>query len=480
MTAPSATAASARATKAEVLERLRAFRERFDEVPGDVIGQLAELAGRDPRTVRRWLAEAERRQDRRHTRRTLRPAEREAVAATHGIGTAYDALGGRDALGISRTTFWRRFHGLAPAVQAGLLGGVHAMPNAQLFTRYEAAARNECWQIDHTGVPLWLLANGQPAKATLTSVIDDHTRLVLGCVLTVGTPNASVIAWCLAGAMRRRETDDGHPVGGICARLRTDRGRDFIGGMIAEGARRALLVLDAVTPYAGWEKGKIERWHRTIKEMFFGRLPGFTEGALDERSRHYFVPPEGELLPLEVVVAKLHAWLRWYNAEKPHRSLGGRTPLQAWVEDPTPLRFPTDALLHRLVLRGGTRIVQKDGMHIAGRIYNGACLADWVGRRLPYGAWQDDSERVEVFHPTTDEFLGECSTGMDPVLARAVRKIRRRQVAQVETVQRQAARQAQIDAIREPGRPHRIGTPGPRQKARGDVGALFALIEGGA
>ena len=39
----------------------------------------------------------------------------------------------------------------------------------------------------------------------------------------------------------------------------------------------------------------------------------------------------------EAFTAELLAWVRWWNTENAMPALAGRTPLQAWLADPTPL-----------------------------------------------------------------------------------------------------------------------------------------------
>lgn len=465
--------------RAEVVARLLEFRERAGEIPADIIAEWGRRADRDPKTIRRWLAEAEA-PERKKKEPGLTREQLLEIAAKGSLKPAWTALGKKAGTGASFTTFWRRFQSMPPAVREGVLHGVRHMSDVELYTRYEAERRNDVWQIDHTGVPMWVTVHGVPHKLMMTDTIDDRCRFVPAVVLTVGTPNAEGIAWCLAGGMRRRLTDTGIEVGGIPGRLRHDHGRDYLGELIGEAARRAMVVVDPVTPYAGWEKGKVERWHRTIKEMFFRQLPGYTEGALDVANRHYAVPPDGELLPIEAVIAKLNIWLRWYNLEKPHEGLDGRTPIEAWAEDDTPLRFPTDELLHRLVLRHGTRIVQKDGVHHEGRIYNHVALARYVRRKVTVGYFQDDPDRLEVFDAETDEWICTATSIGDASLASALRRNRRKDRRLVDGIQREAAERNRMAAALADGeRPTTIEPP-PALDAplRADPQGLIALLEG--
>jgi Integrase core domain len=80
--------------------------------------------------------------------------------------------------------------------------------------------------------------------------------------------------------------------------------------------------------------GKIERWHKTLREEFLATCDGFASLAHGQ--------------------AELDAWVDWYNCERPHQSLGMATPASRFTakaasagrQQDLPLRLPpalTDA-----------------------------------------------------------------------------------------------------------------------------------------
>jgi putative transposase len=75
------------------------------------------------------------------------------------------------------------------------------------------------------------------------------------------------------------------------------------------------------------------------------------------------VDPDAPALRFEAFTAELLAWVRWWNTENVMPVLKGRAPLQAWLEDPTPLTTVPAADLRLLMLEddGRTRKITTKG-----------------------------------------------------------------------------------------------------------------------
>ena len=92
-------------------------------------------------------------------------------------------------------------------------------------------------------------------------------------------------------------------------------------------------------------KGKLERWHRTLRDQFLSEL--------DER----------RITDLEDLNARLWAWLEQVYHRSAHAGLGGMTPLARYQRDLARIRSlgakaaGLDALFHHRV----ARLVRKDG-----------------------------------------------------------------------------------------------------------------------
>ena len=194
----------------------------------------------------------------------------------------------------SVSTIWRilRREGLvAPQPQK--------RPRSSLI-RFEAELPNETWQADITH---WRLAGG--GHAEILNMIDDHSRLFLTSRAFPTAKAADVVdvfrfAIDLHGAPASLLCDNGAvftatPRGGkVLLQLEMERL-----GVLAKNSR----------PYHPQTCGKVERLHQTLKRYLARQAPAKT------------------LVELE---GQLDTFVHYYNAIRPHRALGGRTPLQAY------------------------------------------------------------------------------------------------------------------------------------------------------
>ncbi|HET7485924.1 MAG TPA: integrase core domain-containing protein, partial [Solirubrobacterales bacterium] len=194
----------------------------------------------------------------------------------------------------SVSTIWRilRREGLvAPQPQK--------RPRSSLI-RFEAELPNEMWQADITH---WRLAGGQDVE--ILNMIDDHSRLFLAS-RAYPTAKAADVAEVFRSAIELHGT----PASLLC-----DNGAVFTatprGGKVLlqlEMERLGVIAKNS-RPYHPQTCGKVERLHQTLKRYLARQAPAKT------------------LVELQ---CQLNAFLHYYNAIRPHRALGGRTPLQAY------------------------------------------------------------------------------------------------------------------------------------------------------
>ena len=97
-------------------------------------------------------------------------------------------------------------------------------------------------------------------------------------------------------------------------KIRTDQGREFTATEVRNFLKELHIEHRLNTPYCPEENGKIERFHRTLKEQCI---------------RPHISPS----LPFETAQYRLTLFLNHYNREKKHRGLGmhGLTPIQKLV-----------------------------------------------------------------------------------------------------------------------------------------------------
>jgi transposase InsO family protein len=166
--------------------------------------------------------------------------------------------------------------------------------------RFEAELPNEMWQADITH---WRLANGRDVE--ILNVIDDHSRLFLASSAFLTTKAADVV-----DVFRSAIDLHGAPASLLC-----DNGAVFTatprGGKVllqVEMERLGVIAKNS-RPYHPQTCGKVERLHQTLKRYLERQVAART------------------LVELQ---AQLDTFVHYYNAIRPHRALGGRTPLQAY------------------------------------------------------------------------------------------------------------------------------------------------------
>jgi transposase InsO family protein len=172
-------------------------------------------------------------------------------------------------------------------------------PRSSLI-RFEAELPNEMWQADITH---WRLADGRDVE--ILNMIDDHSRLFLASRAFPTTKAADVV-----DVFRSAIDLHGAPASLLC-----DNGAVFTatprGGKVLLQVEMERLGVTAKNsrPYHPQTCGKVERLHQTLKRYLAKQVAAKT------------------LVELQ---GQLDTFVHYYNAIRPHRALGGRTPLQAY------------------------------------------------------------------------------------------------------------------------------------------------------
>lgn len=194
----------------------------------------------------------------------------------------------------SRSTIWRilRREGLVVAQR-------QKRPRSSLI-RFEADLPNELWQADITA---WQLASGEVVQ--ILNQIDDHSRLHLGSDAYPRVKAADVVESLHRAAQLH----------GLPASLLSDNGAVFTGSyrggkvLLEYELERLGVAFKNSRPYHPQTCGKVERLHQTLKRYLARQPPAQTLAELQ---------------------GQLDAFVHYYNDIRPHRALGGRTPLQAY------------------------------------------------------------------------------------------------------------------------------------------------------
>jgi transposase InsO family protein len=209
--------------------------------------------------------------------------------------------------------------------------------------RFEAAAPNDCWQLDFTGH--FALDQG---RCHPLPVLDDHSRFALGLAACADEQGSTVQAHLTAlfrryGLPWRLLCDNGPPWGnaGAAHRLTT----------LGVWLLRLGVEVRHGRPWHPQTQGKIERLNATL-----------TADVIDRR----------RFADLAAVQTAFDAWRAGSNQERPHEALGLATPITRYA--PSPRRFPET--LPEVVYAPGDAVRKVDA---AGQI-------SWRGRTVKVSA----------------------------------------------------------------------------------------------
>ncbi|HEY5245815.1 MAG TPA: integrase core domain-containing protein [Acidimicrobiales bacterium] len=189
------------------------------------------------------------------------------------------------------------------------------------------------------------------------NVIDDHSRLCVASRVFVSTRSPDVVR-----TLHRAAAQWGYP-----ERFLSDNGAIFraskagpIGDLEAE-----LVSLGIVSthgrPYHPQTQGKVERFHQTMKKYLDAQDPAETKKQLQ---------------------GQLDRFVTYYNADRPHRALGRRTPLEAFGARER--AHPTGPRIDATGYRVRNDKVNKNGtvtLRYRGRLHH-------IGVGRPYAGWR--------------------------------------------------------------------------------------------
>jgi putative transposase len=418
--------------------------QRHGRLTGREIRWAARALEVSERTVWRWLgAELPDSAGRPGPRPyVLTEADRDALADWHGSAAA--AWRARRAAGVPLPTL-RTFQQavrrqLSPAERAALADGAEGRRRHTVYLRWESTYRNQVWEADHKQLPVLVLApKAQRARTPwVTLFLDAYSRLVMGWAISLYPSSATVLSALRMGLVI--DPDRG-PWGGVPTMLRWDNGLEFAAAALTRAAASLGSVVSPTPPYTPHLKGKIERLHRTITQEFLKGLPFYTDGPRAADRTLY--GPAVDPITLDRFAADFDTWIRAYNTTRPHRGLGGQTPLERWCSDATPIDHVPADQLRGLLLADQERTIGKDGIHFRGLVYVAAEFNGRVGQRVTVLYMPHDPRQIEL--KLDGSWVTAKPQGLltaaerDQVLAR-----RRADAAELARRQRRASRRARL------------------------------------
>ena len=245
----------------------------------------------------------------------------------------------------SRPTIWRilRASGL-------ITPQPHKRPKSS-WIRFQAELPNEMWQADSTH---WRLADGSDVE--ILNLLDDHSRFCLASVAlrTVKAPDVLETFYLAAESY-------GYPAKFLSDNAAVFSGTPRKGRVVLESELDRLGIESRhSSPYHPQTCGKVERFHQTLKRYLQRQAPAESPAHLQ---------------------LQLDTFRLYYNQQRPHRSVDGRTPFQAFQArlkaGPSLATPPIQYRVRRDKLDGGGRVT----IRYLGRLRH--LYVSYKHRRLP-------------------------------------------------------------------------------------------------
>ncbi|MGW1093869.1 Mu transposase C-terminal domain-containing protein [Streptomyces sp. NPDC002596] len=434
----------------------------------------AGALGVSERTVWRWLAEpspadgVERTPGARGARqdRFVVTGEVRALLALWGGNVAAlqrdlaARAAGRPSAGIvpSLTTLRRALRrDLSPGERAGLAGGERAARKHDVFLARPRGWRNQVWEADHVQAAVRVDVGGVARRPWITWFTDCASNAIMGVAVTPGHPSRESVLAALRAAVLREEPYG--PQGGLPERVRVDRGKDFLSRTVTAAFDALVVTVEDLPAYTPHLKGTVEGLNRSVEMMFWAALPGYVRQP--RPGKRGARPKDEVLLDFEEFTARLLEWVQWWNTVHQPAPLGGRTPLQAWQEDPTPLREVGARELWTFTLEddGRPRILSTRGVRFRNRDYVGPWMNGQAGRRVRVRFMPHHDHRIEVFDAGTGGYLGPADVS-DEASAEQITAVRSVRAARSRRLRKdlQAAQRERYAAVTSAEQPKRLGS----------------------
>jgi len=172
-------------------------------------------------------------------------------------------------------------------------------------------------------------------KVYLVSLMDDASRLIAHSSFCFGE-TALDIEGILKQAILKR---------GLPKKLIVDNGAAYRSESLQGICARLRIRLVFCRPYEPQGKGKLERWHRSLRDSFLNEI--------DIKAIHC----------LEDLNARLWVWVEQVYHKRPHKGLSDQTPLEKWQQDLIHIQplGPFAQNIDNIFYHRVSRYVHKDG-----------------------------------------------------------------------------------------------------------------------
>ena len=271
---------------------------------------------------------------------------------------------------------------------------------------------NQVWQCDHTKLDIFVVDQvgevlGRP---WLTTVVDTHSRCVVGIHLGMEAPSSAVVCLALRHAILPKQYGSAYELSqswdtyGIPQYLYTDGGKEFNSNHLELVAAELKIVL-CQRRYPA-EGGIVERPFGTFNSELLSTLPGYTGSDVQKR------PKQAEK-QASLTLRQLDLYLVRYIVERYNQSLdarsGNQTRIGRWLDELiAQLPLHSERQLDICLMRRSRRVVYRGGyIQFANVQYKGEHLEGYAGTWvvLRYNPWDITSVLIYQSKADLDLFL---------------------------------------------------------------------------
>lgn len=215
----------------------------------------------------------------------------------------------------------------------GLMHKEGEAPGEKDRRRFAFQKAGELWMSDVMHGPAVIVGGKVRRKTYLIGFLDDATRVVPYAAFALSENTAAFLPVFKQAVLRR----------GASKRLFVDNGAAYRSHHLSLVCAKLGVTLIHARAYQPESKGKIERWHRTIRMQLLPTLA------------------ESDTASLEALNRRLWAWVESEYHHAPHKGLDGETPLDRWARTADEVRYlGSEVDLDDLFLSEQKRKVQKD------------------------------------------------------------------------------------------------------------------------
>lgn len=290
----------------------------------------------------------------------------------------------------SYDTIYKIVKSISPALLTLAIDGSKVYQQKyELLFRRECKSSNEVWQADHTELDIFILdEKGFEARPWLTTIIDDYSRAIAGCFLSLSSPSSINTALALRQAIWKKK-NQAWEVCGIPAVLYTDHGTDFMSQHIEQVCVNLKIRMVNSTVGKPQGRGKVERFFQTLNEKVLVDLPGYSVNGRPSSKPTLTIEQLDNIMEGFIVEA--------YNKEV-HASTG-EAPLKRWSYSFLPQLPESMERLDDLLLSiTKPRKIQRDGIRFMRFRYISTTLAGFVGENVTLKYDPRDLAEIRVFY----------------------------------------------------------------------------------